>query len=414
MRPRQINVFDGLRITTEHLDHLQGAFLTGLQDLREASGLGRVVRGFEVTAEGDGRVAVQAGLAFDREKNRIVSDEPRTLDADFREGAEELWVTVRYDQQESGEVEGRQTLIWDGCALELVATRPGPQALAIAIARLWRGEDGGLVVGGPDEPPPAAEGEGPPPPAPGEPPPAAGERGGTSGGAAPGPSVPASAPAQPRLAAAQGMLRFASPASPFGSPLPALAAAARGQAGQPAETQPDPSLTLATGDLSLPFAPLSLSCQVVLLAGPPEGQAGGGAAPSAPLQSTSWGEATLGGETLAQHALTQCPACGQASPAPRSLMAQGVVAQLPLGPWADAAGEGESGPADPGPAAALAACRYLQLSVRAARREPQGLQLILTLDWKGGYEEDRIRLLEAATVRFPTEALLTWKALGLG
>ena len=155
MRPKQINVFDGLRITTEHLDHLQGAFLTGLQDLREAAGLGKIVRGFEVTVEGDGRVTVQPGLAFDLERNRISSDEPKSLDAAFQEGEEALWLTIRYDQQETGEVEGKQTLIWDGCALELSPTEPSPDDLAITIARLARGDDGRPVVSAPGETPSA-------------------------------------------------------------------------------------------------------------------------------------------------------------------------------------------------------------------------------------------------------------------
>jgi hypothetical protein len=446
MRPKQINVFDGLRITTEHLDHLQGAFLTGLQDLREVSGLGRVVRGFEVVADGEGRIIVQPGLAFDLEKNRIISDEPKTLDAAFQESEEALWVTIRYDQQESGEIEGKQTLIWDGCELGLTADEPGPDDLAIAIARLTMGEDGKLVVRGPGEPESVAEapgaeaadavpagespaGENGTSSAPGgeAQPPVKGGNAGGANGSTPGSNGSAEtgtpAPPIPRLVAAQGLTRISNPASPFGSPLSALAIAVRGQAGQPAEEQPDPSLTLATRDIPANFTPVSLSCQVILRISVAGGEGGNGTAPNgyvaAPLQSTSWGEVSLDGETLAQHALSQCSASGQGYPPPgpllqRSLLAEGVVAQLPLSVWAEAAGTGEAGfaPSTAASAPELAACRYLQLSVRAARADTQGFQLIFTLDWKGGYEEARIHLLETGTVRFQTEALLAWKALG--
>ena len=40
MQPAQIRVFDGLRLTTEHLNHLQAALRSGVQDLREILGLG--------------------------------------------------------------------------------------------------------------------------------------------------------------------------------------------------------------------------------------------------------------------------------------------------------------------------------------------------------------------------------------
>jgi hypothetical protein len=403
MRPRQINVFDGLRITTEHLDHLQGAFLTGLQDLREASGLGRVVRGFEVGIEGDGRVSVQPGLAFDREKNRIVSDEPRVLDAVFQEGEESLWITIRYEQEESGEIEGKQTLIWDGCTLELTATEPGPDDLALPIARLMRAADGQLTVLGPGERPP--------------------EAGITDADDAPPASSPPTdtsqpPPALPRLTAAQGMTRLANLASPLGTPLSSLAAAVRGRVTPPAEGDSDPSLALATDDIVLNFTPVGLTCQVILsasvVAESRNGASSDRRAAVAPLQSTSWGEVAIDGETLTQHALTQCATGGQdRAVAPWSLLTDGVVAHLPLSAWADAAEPSDDeSVAAVGSAAELAACRYLHLAARVARDATRGVQVILSLDWKGGVDDDRMRSLETTTVRMQVEALLAWSALG--
>ena len=82
MRPGQIRVFDGLRLTTEHLTHLQDALRSGVEDIREILGLGVVYRGFEVAAASETAITVQPGLAFDFQKNRLVADEPRPIGDD--------------------------------------------------------------------------------------------------------------------------------------------------------------------------------------------------------------------------------------------------------------------------------------------------------------------------------------------
>ena len=47
MRPGHLNVFDGLRMTTEHMNYLQGSFHSAVQDLRGILGLGLVHKGLE-------------------------------------------------------------------------------------------------------------------------------------------------------------------------------------------------------------------------------------------------------------------------------------------------------------------------------------------------------------------------------
>ena len=85
MRPGHLNVFDGLRITTEHMNYLQGSFHSAVQDLRGILGLGAVFEGFEVTLEGNS-VTVGPGLAFDLQKNRIVLDQPVSVELNFAPG----------------------------------------------------------------------------------------------------------------------------------------------------------------------------------------------------------------------------------------------------------------------------------------------------------------------------------------
>src|SRR5262249_48619202 len=122
MRPGQIRVFDGLRVTTEHVDHFQASLHSAIQDLREILGLGMVYAGFNVAATDSRTVAVQPGLAFDLQRNRVVLDERQTLEVTLGESHDTAFVCAKYDQIEGGETEGRATLIWDSCSL---VVRPG-------------------------------------------------------------------------------------------------------------------------------------------------------------------------------------------------------------------------------------------------------------------------------------------------
>jgi hypothetical protein len=424
MKPKQIVVFDGLRITTEHLDHLQGAFLTGLHDLREAAGLGKVLRGLQVRTAQENQIVVEPGLAFDREGNRIVCDAPQTLDVAFQEGEQSLWVTIAYDQLETNETEGKNTLVWDGCMLGLQPAAPGPDDLAIAIAWLEHDEVGALAVHPADTQPaperPAGEngstaaGDGQTPSGSGESnsslPPAGDslDKRTTSNGAT-GPSEPMS-----RLAVDQGITQLSSPASPYGSPLKSLAAVVRAQS--PEAGQPGPSLTLATAEIDIPFQLLSLSCQSILTASIIANESETATPTALPtLHAAAWGDVSPRGETLAQHALVSCNA-GYSPFFP--LLTEGLVGQLSLNTWAELAPQPETAPASsasggaPETPSGLAVCRYLHLSVRVAQSDIQRLQFVLTLDWKGGPEEERIRLLERSIYRFQTDVQVGWKALG--
>src|SRR5262245_51174184 len=109
MKPNHIRVFDGLRITTGHVNHLQTAIRTSLEDLRNIIGAG-VQRGLTVTASGDGdEITIQPGLAFDANGNRIVCDDPITIPVAFASDVTLQYVSVKYEQVEEGVVEGQPT-----------------------------------------------------------------------------------------------------------------------------------------------------------------------------------------------------------------------------------------------------------------------------------------------------------------
>ncbi len=136
MKPGSIQVFDGLRLTTQHLEHLQGGVHSAVQDLRQIMGLGQVHQGFKVVPAGDRMITVMPGIAFDFQKNRIVCDEPRTLEVKFAPGETLKFVCVKYEQVQNGVVDGRPTMIWDSCSMNLRATKPGAEENEVALCAL--------------------------------------------------------------------------------------------------------------------------------------------------------------------------------------------------------------------------------------------------------------------------------------
>jgi hypothetical protein len=145
MKPAQIRVFDGLRLTTEHLEHLQQSLLSAVQDLREIAGVALVYRGLDVAFADEKSITVQPGLAFDAEKNRIVIDEPQTVEIEFGP-ATTLFVCARHETVEEGEVENHPTIIWDSGAIVVQPPLPEPAGKLLPIAELVRDSDGTRAV----------------------------------------------------------------------------------------------------------------------------------------------------------------------------------------------------------------------------------------------------------------------------
>lgn len=144
MKPSQIRVFDGLRLTSEHLEHLQQAMISAVRDLREIAGADRVYRGLDVRLV-DGAVTVQPGLAFDAQKNRIVIDDPQIVTDDFKDG-DECFVCIKYASVEDHEVQTHPTIVWDSGAVVTRPTLPPAEENLIALAKLVRHADGSKEV----------------------------------------------------------------------------------------------------------------------------------------------------------------------------------------------------------------------------------------------------------------------------
>lgn len=430
MRPARIRVFDGLRVATEHIDHLQDGLQSSIQDLREAVGLGHVVRGFDVTVEANG-VVVGPGLAFDRARNRVAIDEPQRIDVAFPAGQDMQVLCVRHDQVEDHQVEGKPTLVWDSASLLLQPALPELGDDSIPLARLVRTEGAAFEVRGLDEPapppppPPApaaepsAEPETPPaaeaPPAPETAPPSEGP---TATEAPPPPpetqpaaetsaAVTQPAPEPPPAAAPafrvqQGVTALPTASGADDKGLTALASAVRARAG--AAEGGDVRVSLGTADAAVGFPPLELACDTTVWAeARPAGRAGWRSSAAA------HGEATFAGSTvLAQFGLST----GRATPlspgeavAPEDLapeLAESRIAHVSLAP-----GAASSEPAGQG----RAAVERVTLAVRVAPASG-GFGLVCELVWSGDATEDAAAALEGEGIALTWGARVGWKAVG--
>jgi hypothetical protein len=161
MKPAQIRVFDGLRITTDHVNHLQGALASGLDDLRQIVGLGHAQTGLDVAVADDGTVTIQPGVAFDFEKNRLACDDPLNLKIAFADQDQSKYICLKYEQVEDGAVEGHPTLIWDSCSALVRDVLPDRKENLVTLVKVVKAADGKLKVHQPMDPPEATQPEQP-------------------------------------------------------------------------------------------------------------------------------------------------------------------------------------------------------------------------------------------------------------
>ena len=457
MKPGQIQVFDGLRLTTEHMNHLQGAFHSAVQDIRQILGLGQVQTGFELVKESDRAVTVMPGVAFDLQKNRVVCDEPRTLDVTFAEGETTKYVCVKYEQVEDGLIEGRPTLIWDSCDVLIRPVLPEPAENLVPIAAVQqRGtetfailslselalteaagveeaiigeidademeaeeetgepEEETAAAGLPDEPAAAPPAETPeaaePPPATAEPEVVAAADSETV--------APALRAGLPRLFVQQGIVRLRA-AGDDGVSLNALLLEPLRQKLIGPNNGDELHFTLGEAKSKLDFPPASLTCQTIFQATVMVTQvpnSGDVPAPGeeAPLlrrrrfQSTAQGEATFADSVL-QYGVSSIRAydCSEQEDkqwCPSEVTEQGI-AHLPLAaPHLNLESTILKNIWD--------LIDNLQLLVRVSGTDQPGFKIVGKLLWKGGIDEEIIEILEKTEVRLGWEFTTAWKTIG--
>jgi hypothetical protein len=391
MKPGHIRVFDGLRVTTGHLEHLQGSFHSAVEELRLAVGRGLVQDGFTVEATDDTHVTVQPGLAFDFAGNRIACEEPTVLEVGFPTDAGTRYVCLRYEQVEDAVVEGQATIVWDSCAVLLADRRPSPDDNLVPIAEL--------------RPRPEALGFEVRPIAPGR------------------PSCPGEATAADAVAVSQGVLRMEGAGDdPLASP--ALREALRRPPAEGTDRR-EARLVLAERGVVVGAWPCSLSLQAMVtatvryLAEPPgdppasdQPAAGEPAWAMIALQARTVGEATVNGDQVAQFGfaeLHRLPPPGEEGPPwwCGSHLTEEAIAHLPV--WAAA---GHGGPDEPGDDG----CELLgglQVLLRVEPGPAPGLvRLRSELSWSGGAAAQPDEVIGRRRARMEWGIVAAWKGLG--
>jgi hypothetical protein len=358
MQPGQIRVFDGLRITTEHIEHFQESLQSALREVRGAVGIGRV-RGLEV-ARGDGDVVTVApGVGFSPPGGRIVCDEAMSAPVAFEPDADRLYVAVRYAQVEAGVVEDHPTLIWDTGAVVLVPALPGPDEDVVVLAKVVRRPEGGFDVVRLPEPEPAP------------------------------PSMPAAGAGEsrPRLRVRQDVVEITG--EPEGRKLREILANSSGAASSGGPVR----IALRSVEMPLDFAPSSLGLDSIVTVRI------GGAETSAGFvcEATARGEATAVEAAFAQSALTTVTGPGGTA----SSIARGACALV--APHDVRGGESDA-------LAQLVAPLRVRLEVTPGASS--GFVIGCWLEWQGGVSEADSKRLEAAGAVLRWSASLAWKALG--
>jgi hypothetical protein len=425
MKPAQIRVFDGLRITTDHVNHLQGALASGFLDFREILGLGEAQKGLDISVQDDGSVMIAPGVAFDFHGNRLACDDPLPLKLTFAPEDKEKFICLKYELVEDGTVEGHPTMIWDSCSALVRDALPDEKENLVTLARVVKDANGKLCVRPPEESPviqveaaplmevpvgPVAPESGatagvslPAPPAPALPAPA------VPPAVAPTPATPAATPAPAAPVAAlrfrQGVMQLSSDAGAASYIRSVLAPALRKKMGTAGI---DLSFSLAQAEIAPDIAVSAFSTQCVL-----SGDLSFPAVQPAPqtrhhFECVANGEVTAATGGLAQFAactllMHPVPAQSGGTWSASDLTGRGA-AQFSFDKWAGA----PDGARPPWPADVLAGLVLLVQLVPAAPT----FQLSLKLLWNGTISEESLQGLETQDIGFAWQVLFGWKAVG--
>ncbi len=141
---------DGLRVTAEHLQHLQDRLREAVRDVRLSLGPGRIAWGLRAGVEA-GRIALAPGVAFSPEGVRLALDAPASLEVPADPGPWHLVLRgINADEPalRVGEVATLITLLAQP-ALEPDDGAP-PGAGTLAIGSVARAGDGTLAVAQPE------------------------------------------------------------------------------------------------------------------------------------------------------------------------------------------------------------------------------------------------------------------------
>ncbi|MBI4874122.1 MAG: hypothetical protein HY822_05765 [Acidobacteria bacterium] len=114
---------DGMRVTRQHMEHLQDTLLADAIQLRQALGAGKVCHGFQTVAAGSDKVKVSPGLAFDALARPVILDTETEVPLDFSAAKKQVLALV-YSVRAESPVNGVPSLLYHRTGVEARAAAP--------------------------------------------------------------------------------------------------------------------------------------------------------------------------------------------------------------------------------------------------------------------------------------------------
>jgi len=137
----KVEFFDGMRVSREHLDHLQNLLLGAAVQLRGAIGHGKIAYGLKVESKQSGQITVHPGLAFDHQARSLLLDTEKDVAVDFS-GAAILYVVLVHKLEGKNTRKGVATIFTDQVEVAL-RTSASPYAdFGVVCAVLDKIENG--------------------------------------------------------------------------------------------------------------------------------------------------------------------------------------------------------------------------------------------------------------------------------
>ncbi len=132
---------NGMRVTREHLEHLQDMWIAAAMQLRATVGVGRVSYGLKVEVLAPDKVRVGAGLAFDRQARPMALEQDSELALDFGAGSA-LFLVLGYQLRSEALLNGEPTLLYNDVKLEVRVAAPPYQDDVVVFCELSRQQSG--------------------------------------------------------------------------------------------------------------------------------------------------------------------------------------------------------------------------------------------------------------------------------
>jgi hypothetical protein len=126
---------DGMRVSKEHLEHLQDVLLDAVVYLRQTVGTGKIAYGLKVEAVAADKVKVGTGMAFDRLARPLTLEQEKDITVSFS-SSNTLYLTLRYQLRSETLVNGIHTILSNDLKIESRTDAPPYTDEAVIFAEL--------------------------------------------------------------------------------------------------------------------------------------------------------------------------------------------------------------------------------------------------------------------------------------